>query len=75
MFLASFLGKTSCCRPGWARGEEVMVSLKGVRWTERRDKRASARFLSNAIHRLGVPEKITIEGSEATGAAPESRQP
>jgi putative transposase len=37
--------------------------------TEPRDERAALRFLTKAIHRHGVPEKITIEGSEANAAA------
>ena len=36
--------------------------------TEHRD-RAALRFLTKAIHRHGVPEKITIDGSEANAAA------
>lgn len=34
-----------------------------------RDEPAATRCLSNAICRLGVPEKITIDGSEANAAA------
>jgi putative transposase len=37
--------------------------------TEQRDERAAKRFLTKAIHRHGVPEKITIDGSEANAAA------
>jgi putative transposase len=37
--------------------------------TEERDERAAKRFLSKAIRRHGVPEKITIDGSEANAAA------
>jgi len=37
--------------------------------TEQRDERAAKRFLSKAIRRHGVPEKITIDGSEANAAA------
>jgi putative transposase len=37
--------------------------------TEHRDKQAAVRFLTKAIRRHGVPEKITIEGSEANAAA------
>jgi putative transposase len=37
--------------------------------TEQRDERAALRFLIKAIHRHGVPEKITIDGSEANAAA------
>jgi putative transposase len=36
---------------------------------ERRDTEAALRFLTQAIHRHGVPEKITIDGSEANEAA------
>jgi putative transposase len=37
--------------------------------TEYRDTEAALRFLTQAIHRHGVPEKITIDGSEANEAA------
>jgi putative transposase len=37
--------------------------------TEQRDERTALRFLIKAIHRHGVPEKITIDGSEANAAA------
>jgi putative transposase len=37
--------------------------------TEQRDERAAMRFLAKAIRRHGVPEKITIDGSEANAAA------
>jgi putative transposase len=36
---------------------------------ERRDTEAALRFLTQAIHRHGVPETITIDGSEAHEAA------
>jgi transposase-like protein len=37
--------------------------------TEYRDKEAALRFLKKAIRRHGVPEKITIDGSDANEAA------
>ena len=37
--------------------------------TEHRDQEAALRFLTKAIRRHGVPEKITIDGSEANEAA------
>jgi putative transposase len=37
--------------------------------TEHRDQEAALRFLQKAIRRHGVPEKITIDGSEANEAA------
>ena len=37
--------------------------------TEQRDKKAAKRFLTKAIRRNGVPEKITIDGSDANAAA------
>ena len=37
--------------------------------TEQRDEQAARRFLTKAIRRHGVPEKITIDGSEANAAA------
>jgi putative transposase len=37
--------------------------------TEQRDERAAKRFLTKAIRRHGVPEKITIDGSDANAAA------
>ncbi len=36
--------------------------------TEHRDKAAALRFLKQAIRRHGVPEKITIDGSDANEA-------
>ena len=37
--------------------------------TEHRDQEVALQFLKKAIHRHGVPEKITIDGSEANEAA------
>jgi transposase-like protein len=37
--------------------------------TKQRDERAAKRFLTKAIRRHGVPEKITIDGSAANDAA------
>src|SRR3989454_7020394 len=37
--------------------------------TRHRDERAAKRFLTKAIRRHGVPEKITIDGSAANEAA------
>jgi putative transposase len=37
--------------------------------TEQRDEQAAKCFLTKAIRRHGVPEKITIDGSEANAAA------
>ena len=37
--------------------------------TEERDEEAAKRFLTKAIRRHGVPEKITIDGSAANAAA------
>jgi putative transposase len=37
--------------------------------TEHRDERAAKHFLAKAIRRHGVPEKVTIDGSEANAAA------
>jgi putative transposase len=37
--------------------------------TEQRDQEAALRFLTKAIRRHGVPETITIDGSEANAAA------
>jgi putative transposase len=37
--------------------------------TEQREQEAALRFLKKAIRRYGVPEKITIDGSEANEAA------
>jgi putative transposase len=37
--------------------------------TEQRDERAATRFLTQAIRRHGVPEMITIDGSDANAAA------
>jgi transposase-like protein len=37
--------------------------------TEQRDQEAALRFLEKAIRRHGVPETITIDGSEANASA------
>ena len=37
--------------------------------TEQRDKEAALRFLKKAIRRNGLPETITIDGSDANAAA------
>jgi putative transposase len=37
--------------------------------TDQPDKQAAKRFLTQAIRRHGVPEKITIDGSDANAAA------
>jgi putative transposase len=37
--------------------------------TEHRDERAAKHFLAKAIRRHGVPEEVTIDGSEANAAA------
>jgi putative transposase len=37
--------------------------------TKQRDQEAALRFLQKAIRRHGVPEKMTIDGSEANEAA------
>jgi putative transposase len=37
--------------------------------TEQRDEQAATRFLTKAIRRHSVPEKITIDGSEANASA------
>jgi transposase-like protein len=37
--------------------------------TEHQDAEAALRFLTHAIRRHGVPETITIDGSEANAAA------
>jgi transposase-like protein len=41
----------------------------GFLLTEQRDQEAALRFLAKAIRRHGVPETITIDGSEANEAA------
>jgi transposase-like protein len=45
-------------------GQTIAILL-----TEHRDEKAAKRLLTQAIHRHGVPAKITIEGSEANAAA------
>ena len=37
--------------------------------TKQRDEQAATRFLTKAVRRHGVPEKITIDGSAASEAA------
>ena len=46
-----------------------MYDKRGDSPTEPRDEPAAKRFLTQAIRRHGVPEKITIDGSEANAAA------
>jgi DDE domain len=41
----------------------------GFLLTEHRDERAATRFLTKLIRRHGVPEEITIDGSEANASA------
>jgi putative transposase len=52
------------CRAVDKQGQTIDFLL-----TEHRDQAAALRFLKKAIHRHGVPEKITIDGSEANEAA------
>jgi putative transposase len=49
--------------------ELVSCTLIDFLLTEHRDTEAALRFLTQAIHRHGVPETITIDGSEAKEAA------
>jgi putative transposase len=48
----------------YKHGQTIDVLL-----TEHRDKEAALRFLKKAIRRNGVPETITIDGSDANEAA------
>jgi putative transposase len=66
-------------RPVWLswRMDEIYIRVRGqwrslyraVDATGQTDERAATRFLTKAIRRHGVPEKITIDGSEADAAA------
>ena len=51
-------------RAGDKHGQTIAFLL-----TAHRDKEAALRFLQKAIRRHGLPETITIEGSDATEAA------
>src|ERR671924_1742654 len=51
------------------RGVDKQVQTIDFLLTEHRDTEAALRFLTQAIRRGGVPEKITIDGSEANEAA------
>jgi putative transposase len=51
------------------RAVDKTGQMIGFLLSEQRDKRAVKRFLTKAIHRHGVPEKITLDGSEANEAA------
>ena len=53
------------CIARWIRQGQTIDFLL----TEHRDKEAALRFLKKAIRRNGVPEKITIDGSDANEAA------
>ena len=48
----------------WAKNPTIDFLL-----TEHRDKEAALRFLKKAVRRHGVPETITIDGSDANEAA------
>jgi len=53
-------------RPAWLswRMDETSIKVKFL-LTQERDEPAAEQFLTRAIRRHGVPEKITIDGSEA----------
>ena len=51
-------------RAGDKHGQTIDLLL-----TEHRDERAAKRFLTKAIRRHGIPEKMTIDGSAANEAA------
>jgi putative transposase len=53
----------------WYRAVDKTGQTIGCLLTEPRDEQAARRFLIKAIHRHGVPEKVTIDGSEANAAA------
>jgi putative transposase len=55
-----------------SRAVEKMGQTIDFLLTQQRDERAAKRFLTKAIRRHGVPEKITIDGSAAPKAAIES---
>src|SRR5258706_11456808 len=57
-------GITSIYRAVDKQGQTIDFLL-----TEERDEPAAKRFLTKAIRRHGVPEKITIDGSAANEAA------
>jgi len=54
----------SLCRAGDKHGQTIDLLL-----TEHRDKEAALRLLTKAIRRTGLPEKMTIDGSDANEAA------
>jgi len=51
------------------RAVDTTGQIIDVQLTEHRDTEAALRFLTQAIRRHGVPDKITIDGSEANEAA------
>jgi putative transposase len=53
----------------WAIGIIRSVEVHDLLLTEHRDTEAALRFLTQAIRRHGVPDTITIDGSEANEAA------
>jgi putative transposase len=53
----------------WYRAVDKSGQTIDVLLTEHRDTEAALRFLTQAIRRHGVPETITIDGSEANEAA------
>jgi len=64
MYLFGGLGKKPLYRTVNKTGQTIDFLLTG-----QRDERAALRFLTKAIRRHGVPEKVTIDGSEANAAA------
>src|SRR5882724_1105265 len=53
----------------WYRAVDTFGQTIDFLLTEQRDQEAARRFLTQAIRRHGVPEKITIDSSEANAAA------
>ena len=53
----------------WYRAVDTSGQTIDFLLTEHRDTEAALRFLTQAIHRHGVPETITIDGSAANEAA------
>ena len=74
-FLQPFIDIFHISRQGWQVGftpqrqGEATTFGTGILCIVQRDEQAAKRFLTKAIRRHGVPEKITIDGSAANEAA------
>jgi hypothetical protein len=62
---STYVGNGAICIVQWTKRAKLLIFFL----TEQRDEQAATCFLIKAIRRHGVPETITIDGSEANAAA------